>query len=171
MSQDSWLRKSIKENPKGWLYHPDVAPQEANDQYAHILFLRTEQGVEWLCDAAIYTLPALYHYELHEEATWRLRALLPAWQGWEEHEQLPKALQAKAEHLYEEILAELLEEGSIKVCETIDVQRDEVNLYEQIDVYLNRACIGEDVISWFVTHYCQRSLNLASDCYSFEEEY
>jgi len=164
-----WL-EPLKAGEKAWIFHPEFEPED-DGLYAHVLFLRYDgEGKQWLCDAVIHTLATLYHYELHEEAGMRLKALLPAWQGWETVHELPEAMQAKAQALYEEIVQELIEEGEVKVQETVEVYRDEENCLEEIDVYLNKEAIDASTINWFVKAYQKQSVSLDPDFYSFEEE-
>ncbi|GIV39333.1 MAG: hypothetical protein KatS3mg033_1133 [Thermonema sp.] len=164
-----WL-EPLKTGGKTWIWHPEFEPED-DGLYAHILFLRRdEEGKEWVCDAVMHTLATLYHYQLHEEAEMRLKALMPAWRGWEAFAELPEAMQAKAQALYDEIVQELIEEGEMKVQESVEVYRDEANCLEEIDVYLNKEAIDVPAIDWFVQAYRRQSVSLDPNFYSFEEE-
>lgn len=154
--------------------HIIVDSEENSDEYQNFYFIGAHEGREVVYDAAIYTLRLHHNSEMYEIAEDRAAERFPEFKKIkneedEENEQLPEELEEEIGLYMAEVMAELEDEGEIRVSEYLEID-PYVDFGVGIDAALNVEKVTSDVITKFVNGFNEGTLQLDKTLYTFHLE-
>jgi hypothetical protein len=149
-----------------------VEEEDNSDEYQHFYFIGKHQGIEVIFDAVICTLRLEHEGELVDVAEARVISTFP------DYEKLRSeidngggdaAFEEEVGLFMADVIAELQDEGAIKVQEHIDINED-ADFGIGLDIGLQVERVSPEVIEKFVRQFNEGTLQLDETFYSFQIE-
>lgn len=168
------LRKKMVASGKNYVV---VESEDNSDEYVNVFFIGMYEGREVIYDAAIYTLRMHFESEVYELAEHRAAQKFPQFKKirYEEDENGDlRSLDDLEEEIglfMTEMMWEIEEEEEVKVQEHLEIDSN-LDFGVGINYGVNVPAISDEVITKFVEHYNDDTLNMDETFYSFtlEEE-
>lgn len=155
----------------GQLFLP-VEEKDNSDEYQHFYFIGKHHGKEVIFDTVICTLRLEHEGELVDVAEARAISAFPDYEKLRSeigNGEEGAALEEEVGLFMADVIAELQEEGTIKVQEHIDINEDS-DFGIGLDIGLQVERLSPEVMEKFIQQFNDGTLQLDETFYSFEVE-
>ena len=159
------LKKECLEEGQNFVLVEDEEDFDDEGEFVHFQFVGTHESKEVIFDTIMSTLSLHHSSLLYEEAENKVSKIYKDYVPYEDRTETTKVNQ-EAEQMMEELIEEMEDEETIKVCEFIDIDTD-FEYGVGLEVALNIDEITVETIEDFIKNFKANTLKLDKTMYSF----